>query len=105
MIDIENINKHGRVSSIVHKQTIPDGEEYELHLINVPDPLLVKIVKEAKGKFIPSQSYDIFNTEVGAYSSSNHQDTENEAMDEIIQNSLAMFDPNKPYLTAVNSDF
>lgn len=105
MVDIENINMHGRVSSVTHKQSVPDGEEYELQLINVPDPLLIKIVKEAKGKFVPSQSYDIFNADVGAYSSSNHQDTENGAMNEIIQNSLAMFDPNKPYLTAVNSDY
>jgi hypothetical protein len=105
MIDIENTNKHGRVSSIVHKQSITDGEEYELQLINVDDPLYVKIAKEANGKFVPSQSFDIFNTEIGAYSSSNHQDTEDKAMNEVIEFSLAMFDPNKPYTIAANIDY
>ena len=83
MINLSKYQNCGVVETIEHKRTIKNGEEYELKLKDVPKLLLVKIVRDQTGKFIPSQSYDIYEKEVGPYSSSNEQDTEEEAMDVI----------------------
>lgn len=91
MITLSKFQNRGVVATTTHRKSIINGEEYELILKGVSTPLLVKIVKDNSGKYNPSQSYSIFNSSVGAYSSSNPQNTEDDAMDEIFNNSLSFY--------------
>ena len=105
MINLSKYQNCGVVETIEHKRTIKNGEEYELKLKDVPKLLLVKIVRDQTGKFIPSQSYDIYEKEVGPYSSSNEQDTEEEEKEEIVNNSLSMYEVGEPFTIDINTDY
>jgi len=105
MINLAKFQNYTVVESTTHRKTIQDGEEYELKLKKVSTPLLVKIIKDSSGKFVPSQSYDIYAKSVGPYSSSNPQNSEDEAMEEIIHNSLSMFKIDEDFSIDDNPDY
>lgn len=105
MITLSTFQNYKVVETTSHRRRIPNGDEYELKLKGVSTPLLVKIQKDTAGKYVPTQSYDIYQHGVGPYSSSNPKDTEDEAMDEIVLNSLSMYIIGSPFHMDDNPDY